>query len=765
MRVSVWIFLVQLFLIFPLLSGHNIFAQVKAGNTDSKLQIIDSWHYSHVFGEIRKYRIFLPAGYVDNPEKRYPVIYFFHGWSQRYFGPVGDDYSNYDQGDDNNGDNIANFVFSHEVIVVKIDGYNNYEHSEYNLNPYNLGEVESFRQFPIYFPEFVDFIDNHYRTVADREHRAVSGLSMGGFMTFMVSGKYPHLVSAAGNFCGSPEFFVGPLKFPVEYRNLDMYDNYGGVNVRFHYGDTDNLRFYHQDMNRVWTQVMDNYQFKIYPAAHTTCGLSDMFEFLLKTFENPPKKPDMWDHIDVYPDFSIWDYKISSDRFRPGFTILENVDKRGFKSSVRTFLPDGELMPFVDLSVTTPAIYEKDQRYVINHIDDKTTRCYQDTIKSDDEGRLRINIDGALNHIGINRMTDQPNLCLAAYEITNMNWATNRKNVNVSIKILNKGLADTEGIKVKLSATRKSATIIDDHTAIDRIAMNEIKECNKPFTFIASSDTIEISKFKLTITDKDDNEWSEFIEIPLRKDLPYIEHYEIADGKRFTVAKAGIDSVSLFLGNGNGDGVANPGESIVILVKDMGKYWRTNLYSLDPHINPFGENIRGSDNWVGYDHVNGSAKFTTPVISADCPENHEVEFFAEYWLPHNKDHRITQCKIKAKVTGKDTTPPKLQWVYVTGDNTVQARMYDGAKIEKVTARLLPKIDVKGLDYVHLEEPNEIPEIELNDEGRDGDRAKGDGVYGKIIHVPYTYFYEVEIEAMDVHGNSNIEKYDEVFLIY
>ena len=48
--------------------------------------IIDSRHYSNVFGEIRNFRIFLPPGYFENPQKKYPVIYYYHGWSQRYFG-------------------------------------------------------------------------------------------------------------------------------------------------------------------------------------------------------------------------------------------------------------------------------------------------------------------------------------------------------------------------------------------------------------------------------------------------------------------------------------------------------------------------------------------------------------------------------------------------------------------------------------------------------------------------------------------------------
>jgi hypothetical protein len=287
------------------------------------------------------------------------VIYFLHGWSQRYFG-IGPIYSDpYEEGTDNKGDNIANFVSTHDVIVVKSDGYNKDPEEEYYLRPYNIGtrkQVETYRQFPVYYPELVNYIDATYKTIPDREHRAISGLSMGGFMTYWIGGKYPQLFSAAGNFCGSTEFFVGPRTFPVEYHHKYMFKNYGGMNVRLNYGDQDFIRSYHEDVNRVWTQVMDNYDFKIYNAAHSTCGLGEMFGFLLNTFNNPPAKPLKWAHIDVYPEFTVWDYNINTDRNVPGFTVLENVDKRGFRCSVREFLPDGELLPFVNVMVTTPPI-------------------------------------------------------------------------------------------------------------------------------------------------------------------------------------------------------------------------------------------------------------------------------------------------------------------------------------------------------------------------------------------------------------------------
>lgn len=729
--------------------------KVQAGD----VTIVDSRHYSTVFGEIRNYRIFLPPGYSENPQKRYPVIYFLHGWSQRYFG-AGPIYSDpFEKGDDNNGDNIANFVSKHDVIVVKSDGYNRNPDEEYYVRPYNVGkrsEVETYRQFPIYYPELVNYIDETYRTIADREHRAISGLSMGGFMTFWIGGKYPQLFSAAGNFCGSAEFFVGPQSFPVEYHHKDMYKNYGGMNVRLNYGDKDFIRNYHEEINKVWTQVMDNYEFKIYDAAHSTCGLGDMFDFCLETFENPPGKPVKWAHIDVYPEFSVWDYNVYSDRNVPGFTVLENVDKRGFKCAVREFLPDGELLPFVNLMVTTPPIYEKNQSYIINDIDTKSLKSVQKAILSDNSGRLKISINGSLHEIGINKKDDKPNICVASFEIENMVWATTGKDVRLTVRLLNKGLAAGKNISARISATRNTTVIPESEASFGNINSNEVKTCQIPYVFHVQSDSVEMVQFRITIQDEKKNQWSELFEVPVKRDLPENKEFVIADGKVFTVAKAGDDTETIFLGEGNGDGVANPGESIMILVKDKDTFRRTSLYFSDKYLNPFGINHRISDDWFKYDYVGASCKFAQPLIASDCPDNHIIELFAEYWLPDNLLHVIKQGKIKINVKGKDTTPPKLRWVQIPGNNIIQVKLYDGSKILSVKAKLILWVKDKPTEYL---------EFELNDNGFNGDLVMADNVFSAKIPEQKLGFYRVVIEAEDSFRNTLIEEAHDKYLLH
>lgn len=717
-----------------------------------KAIIKDAAHYSNVLGEIRNYRIFLPPDYYDNPTKRYPVIYFYHGWSQRYFGSISSE--GFDEGKSNNGDNIAGFVSTHDVIVVKPDGYNRKPQEEYYLRPYNISPVETYRQYPLYFPELVKFIDNNYKTIPDRSHRAISGLSMGGFMTWWISGKYPHLVSAAGNFCGSAEFFVGPQTIPVEYRNIDMAKNYKGLNVRLNFGNKDFIRCYHRDLNRIWPQIMDNYEFKIYEAEHSTCGLGEMFEFIMNTFKNPPEDPDKWDHIDVYPEFEVWDYSVSSDRDLPGFTILENAGKRGFRSSVREFLPDGELIPSVRLSVITAPGYGKNQSYIIKDFDLQTYKCSEKTITSNESGRLKIDLDGGLHEIGINKVQDKPNICFGGYEVNNLPWIVAGKEIMIRLHLFNKGTGSAADVRAVLSPFNESTKVIKSSASFGNIAAGESISGTDYLSFSVIPDTIDMVRLNLVIKDGNKNIWNDNIEIPVRKDPPGFDKFEIADGRLFNVAVAGTDTAAIFLGNGNGDGIANRGESVVIVVKDQGLYRMAELYTSDPFINQNGINARLSDNWSEYDHVGGSAKYSVPLISSDCPENRKVEFLASYWLPSYPDHIIRSGKVSFQVSGNDNTPPGIRWTNVSGDNTVQVKVRDGSEIKSVKVH-----------FISCDDQQRTFDVILNDDGNNGDRIKNDRLFSTRVTDQKFGIFNMEVEATDSEGNRAVKKFERPYVVH
>ena len=333
--------------------------------------VLDRTHESRVFHETRHYRILLPPAY-ESSSIRYPVIYWFHGYGERF---------------DDKNEEMSIFVATHDVIVVKWDGSNGS-----SSRPYNVGPVETDRQFPLYFPELVSYIDANYRTIADREHRAISGFSMGGFMSFWIAGKYPDLVSSASSFMGSPEFVVGPREFPVEYSHDGMAGNYAGVRTRLVTGSQDFIQFYHRQMNRIWT--MPTHETENFDSGHGVPGLAKTLAFHMEAFANPLPRPEAWSHIDLYPNFTVWGWTVETDRRQRGFTSVSGVSRAGFHSRVQEWLPGGKTLSYTHLKITTAPLYAINQPIPVITIRLRDNSIHRLEIPADSEGRLHMELDG-----------------------------------------------------------------------------------------------------------------------------------------------------------------------------------------------------------------------------------------------------------------------------------------------------------------------------------------------------------------------------------
>ena len=55
-------------------------------------------------------------------------------------------------------------------------------------------------EYEMAFPEIVNFVDSTFRTRPDRAHRAIAGLSMGGYNSANISRQYPDLFDYVGLF-------------------------------------------------------------------------------------------------------------------------------------------------------------------------------------------------------------------------------------------------------------------------------------------------------------------------------------------------------------------------------------------------------------------------------------------------------------------------------------------------------------------------------------------------------------------------------------
>ena len=127
--------------------------------------------------------VYLPPSYVREPQRRYPVLYFLHGYTataEAYVKALA------------MPDSIDRAIAggAREMIVVIPDAFTRYSGSMFSNSP-TTGDWESFvaRDLP-------EYIDKRYRTVAAREARGLAGHSMGGYGTVRIGMKQPGAFSA-----------------------------------------------------------------------------------------------------------------------------------------------------------------------------------------------------------------------------------------------------------------------------------------------------------------------------------------------------------------------------------------------------------------------------------------------------------------------------------------------------------------------------------------------------------------------------------------
>jgi len=598
--------------------------------------ILDRTHESQVLRETRHYRIFLPPDY-ETSGKRYPVVYFFHGWSQRYnrAGQALD----YDAGPDYGGDTIAAFVATHDLIVVKWDGYNPRTPGENYLRPYNISPVETDRQFPFYFPELVAHIDATYRTIADREHRATSGLSMGGFMSFWVGGKYPDLVGSASNFMGSSEFFVGPRGFDVEYRHDEMRGNYEGMRTRLVTGKRDFIQFYHRRMNAVWKWTRPYHETEDFDSEHGTPGMATTLTFHMHAFANPLPRPAVWSHNDVYPNFTVWGWEVVSNRRQPGITALENVSRTGFRSSVREWLPAGPALAGVKLSVTSAPLYTPGREQVVTAVRLRDGKVQRRAVAADATGRLTFELDGEPCEVGVGTGALP---ALTGYTVVNGAWATAGEPVEGRVRLWNKGAAAWRPGAVRWESPNPGVRFARPTAVLGPLAPGQSVEV--PLAFTVADRTREVVKiFAVAGSDR------LALEIPLFPAAAKAADFRVADGTAVRVFRHATEKAELRLGEGNGDGAANPGETVAILFPEGDAFRAAELFTNDACVD---NSARVSDVWGSYDHVGASAKYSLPHILPECPAGHVIRMLARVQLPDKPNHRLRYAAIEVPVAAK-----------------------------------------------------------------------------------------------------------------
>jgi S-formylglutathione hydrolase FrmB len=168
------------------LGGILFAAQLPAQGTLEQIKVLGASLQGNLEGDNpeRDVFVYLPPSYAKDSGKRYPVVYFLHGYgvgAQVYVKQV----LNLPESADK-----AVAAGAQEAIVVLPDAFTLYGGSMYSSSP-TTGDWESFVS-----RDLVAYIDGHYRTVAKRESRGLSGHSMGGYGTLRIGMKHPEVYGA-----------------------------------------------------------------------------------------------------------------------------------------------------------------------------------------------------------------------------------------------------------------------------------------------------------------------------------------------------------------------------------------------------------------------------------------------------------------------------------------------------------------------------------------------------------------------------------------
>jgi S-formylglutathione hydrolase FrmB len=131
--------------------------------------------------------------------KKFPVVYLLHGydgWYSNWIIRVPD---------------LKNYADQYQTLIVCPDGAKS---SWYFDSPIDT----AYRYETHVATEIVDYIDKNYRTIADKKHRAITGLSMGGHGALFLALRHSDVFGAAGSMSGGVDLKESKNSFDISKR-------------------------------------------------------------------------------------------------------------------------------------------------------------------------------------------------------------------------------------------------------------------------------------------------------------------------------------------------------------------------------------------------------------------------------------------------------------------------------------------------------------------------------------------------------------------
>ncbi len=165
-------------------------------------QLREHLYFSKITEAWRRCFVYTPPDYDKKPDVRYPVLYLQHGMGEDETGWAVQGKANLIL------DNLIAEKKAVPMIIVIDKGYATIPSQEaaQKAGPpaRGAGGISAFEQ--VLIKEIIPMIDAEYRTLSDREHRGMAGLSMGANQTIQITMNNLNLFSYIGAFSGTSNY-------------------------------------------------------------------------------------------------------------------------------------------------------------------------------------------------------------------------------------------------------------------------------------------------------------------------------------------------------------------------------------------------------------------------------------------------------------------------------------------------------------------------------------------------------------------------------
>ncbi|MFN8571359.1 MAG: alpha/beta hydrolase family protein [Gemmatimonadaceae bacterium] len=281
--------------------------------------VVDSF-WSQALGIRKQVRVYLPASYDVAASRRFPVAFYLHGaWgSEQDWSTLGRLPATLDS-------LIARGL--PELIVVMPDGDDSW-YTTWNWlgdwpgcrrHPPRAGEAAD--RYCVPWPHYddyiardlVSYIDGHYRTHADRAHRGIAGLSMGGYGAVSLALAYPDVFAAAASHSGTLAPALGAVppgsdtsRYATQLADLrSRYDSALWKLMEPAFGK-DSAAWSARDPIQLATRAMQRKS--VLPALYADCGVDDSFLAQNRFFARAARRMGISLDYTEYPGAHEWGY-------------------------------------------------------------------------------------------------------------------------------------------------------------------------------------------------------------------------------------------------------------------------------------------------------------------------------------------------------------------------------------------------------------------------------------------------------------------------